>query len=515
LLLIQALLRAFFTLLNIFASDSVFQPFELRMLPGSLFLCICAFVVYNWTRFYYKQIRKEFYSCFIIGSISTILFITLCIATSTIIPRMYPELKDFSHSMLFLLFSIAYVGLSLGTIFSYLKIRIFISEFYFIRYMNFSVVLFILCNIFRCVIDIMAIFSVNWFLDPRENTNALFIQEGLPSILLAFLFSCKLKSKKKIKSSKNENDPLNTSTIESLRSMWQRQINEIPFEELIPQGETVGCGSFGKVFKYLWNNEYVAVKVHHIPSEARDEALEKAFIREIELNCVLSHPHIIRFYGIAIDKSDTVYLVTEYHHDGDLRKFISTDKWIDSSWDQRLIWITQVAIDFASGMQYLHSKRVLHRDLNPTNLLVENKGQKICIYICDFGASSRMNDDSTNEIMGSAYYMAPEYFIDQNYTLSCDVYSFGCVLWELISEKIPHNNYRETEVKDRVLSGEYDPISVLLSTLETRKQDLFENIKRYDLLDKMSELIVKCIAKDPNERPTFESISLFLPNFEN
>jgi len=147
---------------------------------------------------------------------------------------------------------------------------------------------------------------------------------------------------------------------------------------------------------------------------------------------------------------------------------MSTPTWTQSPWVQKLKWILQIGIDFASGMQYLHGKKIVHRDLNSTNLLVENRGKKIYIYICDFGASGRMNEDP-NDITGSIYYMAPELLKNHSYTFACDVYSFGCVLWELVTESIPHQSYRDTTLKTQITNGEYKPIQELMNKLIEKK----------------------------------------------
>jgi len=262
----------------------------------------------------------------------------------------------------------------------------------------------------------------------------------------------------------------------------------------------------------MWNNSIVAVKVHNIPKEARCEAMELSLIREIELNCDLSHPHIIRFFGVATDDQDTIYIVSEYHHDGDIRRFTTTEKWIESSWEQKLEWIKKIAIDFGSAMQYLHQKNVLHRDLNPTNLLIEGKGRSsISVYLCDFGASINSDESFDNADFGSVYYMAPEIIQGDNYSTLSDVYSYGCVLWELITGKIPHEQFREVELRNRIKDREYDPISTLLSQLHEQIEEIKnQEISNYEILTTLIDIIEKCLQEPPDKRPSFQIINKIL-----
>ncbi|KAF7267700.1 hypothetical protein GWI33_019092 [Rhynchophorus ferrugineus] len=189
--------------------------------------------------------------------------------------------------------------------------------------------------------------------------------------------------------------------------------------------EVVGEGSFGVVSKGIWQDKYVAVKT--ITRDAEKEAL----LVEIRQLSRVEHENIVKLYG-ACTKGVQFFLVMEYAEGGSLFNVLHKSR-VAYSMAHAMSWVYQCA----KGVEYLHSmkpKPLIHRDLKPPNLLLINGG--IHLKICDFGTAADKNTYMTNN-KGSAAWMAPEVFTSSQYTESCDVFSWGIILWEVISRKKP------------------------------------------------------------------------------
>ncbi|XP_013189819.2 mitogen-activated protein kinase kinase kinase 7 isoform X1 [Amyelois transitella] len=205
----------------------------------------------------------------------------------------------------------------------------------------------------------------------------------------------------------------------------QHFVEEIDYSE-IEEIAIVGKGAFGVVWKGLWRNKFVAVKHINSESERREFAIE---VRQLSRVC---HPNIVRLYG-ACTKRNHVCLVMEYAEGGSLYNVLHNRPKPKYTAAHAMSWARQCA----EGVAYLHAmkpKPLIHRDLKPPNLLLVGSGQRL--KICDFGtAVDKATYMSNNK--GSAAWMAPEVFVGSSYTEKCDVFSWGIILWELLSRRKP------------------------------------------------------------------------------
>lgn len=205
----------------------------------------------------------------------------------------------------------------------------------------------------------------------------------------------------------------------------QTFVEEINYNE-IQELSVVGKGAFGVVWKGLWRNTFVAVK--HINSEAE----KQEFAVEVRQLSRVSHPNIVRLYG-ACTKGAHVCLVMEYAEGGSLYNVLHNRPKPKYTAAHAMSWARQCA----EGVAYLHAmkpKPLIHRDLKPPNLLLVGGGQRL--KICDFGTAADKATNMTNS-KGSAAWMAPEVFEGSTYTEKCDVFSWGIILWEVLSRRKP------------------------------------------------------------------------------
>lgn len=153
----------------------------------------------------------------------------------------------------------------------------------------------------------------------------------------------------------------------------------------------------------------------------------------------VAHPNIVALFG-ACTKRPHVCLVMEYAEGGSLYNVLHCNPKPHYTAAHAMSWARQCA----EGVAYLHAMRpkpLIHRDLKPPNLLLINGGRML--KICDFGTVTDKATLMTNN-KGSAAWMAPEVFEGYTYTEKCDVFSFGIILWEVLSREQPFKDIEFT-----------------------------------------------------------------------
>jgi len=163
----------------------------------------------------------------------------------------------------------------------------------------------------------------------------------------------------------------------------------------------------------------------------------------------ISHPHCVRFLGVCCSPSEHL-LLSQYMTNGSLDVLFKTylrDQRPPPTQDELCSWMLPVA----DGMRYLHSKRLIHRDLKSPNILLDGSGQ---LAISDFGLSryfQAAKSEFTAET-GSYRWMAPEVTRHEPYDEKCDVYSYGCLAYEMTSYCVPFQHMTTLEAAFAVAS---------------------------------------------------------------
>ncbi|KAH9777725.1 PAS domain-containing protein tyrosine kinase family protein [Citrus sinensis] len=198
-------------------------------------------------------------------------------------------------------------------------------------------------------------------------------------------------------------------------------------------GEEIGLGSYAVVYRGIWNGSDVAVKVY-FGSEYIEGTL-KNYQKEIDIIKKLRHPNVLLFMG-AVASQERLGIVTEFLPRGSLFKTLHKNyQALDIK--RRL----RMALDVARGMNYLHHRNppIVHRDLKSSNLLVDKNWT---VKVGDFGLSSLKNATylTAKSGRGTPQWMAPEVLRSEPSNEKSDVFSFGVILWELVTASIPWNN---------------------------------------------------------------------------
>ncbi|XP_029589792.1 mitogen-activated protein kinase kinase kinase 7 isoform X1 [Salmo trutta] len=254
-----------------------------------------------------------------------------------------------------------------------------------------------------------------------------------------------------------------------------------PFEEIdyvdIEVEEVVGRGAFGVVCKAKWKGKDVAIKTIESESE------RKAFIVELRQLSRVNHPNIVKLYGSC---NIPVCLVMEYAEGGSLYNVLHGAEPLPYyTASHAMSWCFQCS----QGVAYLHGmkpKALIHRDLKPPNLLLVAGGT--VLKICDFGTACDIQTHMTNN-KGSAAWMAPEVFEGSNYSEKCDVFSWGIILWEVITRRKPFDE----------IGG--PAFRIMWAVHNGTRPPLIKSLPK-----PIESLMTRCWSKDPSQRPSMEEI---------
>ncbi|NWT61852.1 STK36 kinase, partial [Erythrocercus mccallii] len=186
--------------------------------------------------------------------------------------------------------------------------------------------------------------------------------------------------------------------------------------------EMIGEGSFGRVYKGRRKHSAQVVALKFIPKVGRSEKELKNLQREIEIVRDLHHPNIIQMLD-SFETAKEVVVVTDYA-EGELFQILEDDGSLPE--DQ----VQTIAAQLISALYYLHSHRILHRDMKPQNILLGKDG---VVKLCDFGFARAMSIHTMvlTSIKGTPLYMSPELVEERPYDHTADLWSVGCILYEL------------------------------------------------------------------------------------
>lgn len=279
------------------------------------------------------------------------------------------------------------------------------------------------------------------------------------------------------------------------RTLAEIDINSLQIikNEDLEELKELGSGTFGTVYHGKWRGTDVAIKrIKKSCFTGQFSELERLaieFWREAEILSKLHHPNVVAFYGVVQDgPGGTLATVAEYMADGSLRHvLIRKDRHLDRR--KRLI----IAMDAAFGMEYLHSKNIVHFDLKCDNLLVNLKDplRPIC-KVGDFGLSKiKRNTLVSGGVRGTLPWMAPELLNGSSSKVSekVDVFSFGIVLWEILTGEEPYANMHYGAIIGGIVNNTLRP--TIPSYCDSEWRCLME----------------QCWAPNPVSRPSFSEIA--------
>jgi eukaryotic-like serine/threonine-protein kinase len=243
----------------------------------------------------------------------------------------------------------------------------------------------------------------------------------------------------------------------------------------------IGSGGMSSVF--LGRDEVldrpVAIKL--LNADLEDSGVSARFRREGRTAARLSHPNIVQVYDAGEDElegREVSYIVMEYVPGGDLKDLI------DRRGPLPGIMLSRIGADVADALAHAHERGVIHRDIKPQNVLMNDYGSP---KLTDFGIARALNADhstSTGSYLGTAFYSSPEQLRGEGVTPKSDIYSLGATLYHAAVGEPP-------------FAG--DPLQV--ATQQLAKPPTPPRTRGAAVGQRLEDLILRCLAKDPAERP--------------
>ncbi|XP_027126319.1 serine/threonine-protein kinase 52 [Coffea arabica] len=301
--------------------------------------------------------------------------------------------------------------------------------------------------------------------------------------------------------------PTPIPTITTMNKASRRRHDwEIDPSKLIIKG-VIARGTFGTVHRGVYDGQDVAVKLldwgeegHR--TEAEIASLRAAFTQEVAVWHKLDHPNVTKFIGATMGSSElniqtdnghigmpsnVCCVVVEYLPGGALKNYLIKNR------RKKLAFkvVVQMALDLARGLSYLHSQKIVHRDVKTENMLLDKTRT---VKIADFGVA-RVEASNPNDMTGETGtlgYMAPEVLNGNPYNRKCDVYSFGICLWEIYCCDMPYPDLSFSEVTSAVV-----------------RQNLRPEIPRC-CPSSLANVMKRCWDANPDKRPEMDEVVYLL-----
>ena len=224
-------------------------------------------------------------------------------------------------------------------------------------------------------------------------------------------------------------------------------------------GIELGKGAFGSVsiVKRKEDQQTYAmkrVKIINLPKKEKDNSFN-----EVRLLASLRHKNIIGYKEAFYDeKSSTLNIVMEYADDGDLSSKIKYMLKKHLQFEEKSIW--SILIQILEGIDYLHKSKIIHRDLKSANIFLTKKG---IVKIGDLNVSIIAKKNLAVTQTGTPYYAAPEVWENESYNNKCDIWSIGCIIYEMAALHVPFRGTSIHQLYKNIMKGKYTEIPNIYS----------------------------------------------------
>ena len=221
----------------------------------------------------------------------------------------------------------------------------------------------------------------------------------------------------------------------------------------------------------------VAVKIL-TDAGCQDREVKERFLAEARMAGSLSHDNVLGIYDFGLDDQDRPFMVMEFLRGEDLRHALRDGHLGD------LRNKLKIAAQVARALGYVHTQKIVHRDLKPENIHINAEG---VVKLIDFGIAKTEGLSMTRAgyVLGTPFYMAPEQVTGEGITEQVDIYAFGVLLFEMLTGKKPMEGAAVERIFYSIL---HEPIKM-------------EPLRECGTPPAVCDLIAKCTAKDPLERP--------------
>lgn len=276
-------------------------------------------------------------------------------------------------------------------------------------------------------------------------------------------------------------------------------------EDFVVEGR-LGKGAFATVYKVkrkacgtVYAMKKVAIK--KMSKKEVDDALN-----EVRLLASVRHPHIVGYNEAFVEGDDYLCIIMEFCAFGDLSAKIDRYKKRRTYIDERVIWV--YLIQMLEAMKCLSNRNIMHRDLKNANVFLAQDGS---VKIGDMNVSKLKKEGMLKTQIGTPYYMSPEIWRNQPYDDRSDIWSLGCMIYELCALRPPFLGDSFPELKRNVLSGRYQPIPHVYSvelgrviaqmlSLEAAKRPNAMELLDNPQVEKRKGLVKDLVPEDINDQ---------------
>ncbi|XP_004626900.1 serine/threonine-protein kinase Nek2 [Octodon degus] len=253
---------------------------------------------------------------------------------------------------------------------------------------------------------------------------------------------------------------------------------------------TIGTGSYGRCQKIRRKGDGKILVWKELDYGSMTEAEKQMLVSEVNLLRELKHPNIVRYYDRFIDRTNTtLYIVMEYCEGGDLASIITKGTKERQYLDEE--FVLRVMTQLTLALKECHRRSdgghtVLHRDLKPANVFLDGKQN---VKLGDFGLARILNHDTSfaKTFVGTPYYMSPEQMNRMSYNEKSDIWSLGCLLYELCALMPPFTAFNQKELAGKIREGKFRRIP-------------------YRFSDELNDLITRMLNLKDYQRPSVEDI---------
>ena len=257
----------------------------------------------------------------------------------------------------------------------------------------------------------------------------------------------------------------------------------------------IGEGSYAKIYKVKKDSSETAYVLKNIQVSEEDYSSMKEILNESSILSACDNVYVVKYYD-SFFFNGTFNIITEFCPYGDLFGYIKFYKVRGSKIEEKIIWI--IFIQLSLGLNYLHQKKILHRDIKTKNIFIKNN---LTVKIGDFGIAKILNSTSSyaHTFIGTPYYISPELCKDQPYNDKSDVWSLGCVLYELCTLNHPFEGGTQVEIYEKIMTQKFKAISPEYSQELKKMVDLLLE-KDEKKRPKMKDILkMKCVIERANK----------------